>query len=98
MTTPAFVHLRLHTEFSVTDSMVRVDDVITAAAADAMPALAITDLMNVFGMVKFYKTARSSGVKPIIGADCWITNETDRDKPTRLLVLVRNRKGYLRLC
>jgi len=98
MPVPQFVHLRLHTEFSVTDGMVRIDDVVARAAADGMGALAITDLANLFGMVKFYKAARSAGVKPIIGADVWIANDVDRDRPARALLLVRNRQGYLRLC
>ena len=98
MPTPAFVHLRLHSEFSVTDSTVRIDRLIAAAQADGMAALALTDLANLFGMVKFYRAARAAGVKPIIGVDCWITNESDRDKPGRLLLLVRSSAGYLRLC
>ncbi len=98
MTDPRFVHLRMHTEFSVSDGTVRIDDVVERAAADGMSALAITDLANMFGMVKFYKAARSAGVKPIIGADVWITNEVDRDKPSRLLLLCRSRAGYLNLC
>ncbi len=95
---PSFIHLRLHSEYSVVDGIVRVDDAVAAAAADGMPALALTDLSNVFGMVKFYKAARAAGVKPIIGCDVWLTNETDRDKPFRLLLLVQNHAGYLRLC
>jgi DNA polymerase-3 subunit alpha len=98
MTSPQFVHLRLHSEYSIVDGLVRIDDVVRAAAKDAQPALAITDLANLFGMVKFYKAARSKGVKPIVGCDVWITNENDRDKPTRLLLLVKNSAGYLRLC
>ena len=98
MPDPAFVHLRLHTEFSVTDGIVRIDDAVERAAADGMPALAITDLANVFGMVKFYKAARAAGVKPVVGCDLWITNESERDKPHRLLVLVQSRRGYLKLC
>src|SRR6185369_10065379 len=97
MGTPRFVHLRLHSEYSVTDGLVRIDEAVAKAAADGMPALAITDLSNVFGMVKFYKAARAKGVKPIIGCDLWITNETERDKPFRLLVLAQSRAGYLRL-
>ena len=62
--TPAFVHLRLHSEFTVTDGIVRIDEAVARAAADGMPALAITDLANLFGMVKFYKAARAQGVKP----------------------------------
>src|SRR5207249_8789653 len=97
MPNPAFVHLRLHSEFSITDGIVRIDEAVARAAADGMPALAMTDLANVFGMVKFYKAARAAGVKPIIGCDVWITNESERDKPHRLLLLTQSRAGYLRL-
>ena len=97
MPNPAFVHLRLHSEFSITDGIVRIDEAVERAAADGMPALAITDLANVFGMVKFYTAARAAGVKPIIGCDVWITNESERDKPHRLLLLAQSRAGYLRL-
>jgi len=97
MITPRFVHLRLHSEYSVTDGIVRIDEAVQRAAADAMPALAVTDAANVFGMVKFYRAARSRGIKPIVGADCWVRNEIDRDKPARLLLLCTSRAGYLRL-
>ena len=97
MSAPRFVHLRLHSEFSVTDGIVRLDEAVGKAAADGMPALALTDSANVFGMVKFYKVARAAGVKPLIGADCWIGNEIDREKPSRLLLLCASRAGYLRL-
>ncbi|WP_423682165.1 DNA polymerase III subunit alpha [Undibacterium sp. WLHG33] len=95
---PKFIHLRIHSEYSIVDGLVRIDDVIKAAAKDMQPAMAITDLANLFAMVKFYKAARGKGIKPIAGCDAWITNETDRDKPTRLMLLVKNRKGYLQLC
>jgi DNA polymerase-3 subunit alpha len=98
MTSPQFIHLRLHTEYSIVDGLVRIDDVVKAAAGDNQPAIAITDLSNLFGMVKFYKAARSKGVKPIVGCELWITNTEDRDKPSRLLVLAKNRTGYLQLC
>jgi len=88
----------MHSEFSVADGIVRVDEAVKRAAADGMPALALTDMANVFGMVKFYGAARGAGVKPVIGADCWLTNEADRDKPFRLLLLCASRGGYLRLC
>ena len=81
--TPRFIHLRLHTEYSISDGIVQVDSAIARAAADGMPALGISDLANLFGMVKFYKGARGKGIKPIIGADCWITNSIERDKPFR---------------
>lgn len=95
---PKFVHLRIHSEYSIVDGLVRIDDVIKAAAKDMQPAMAITDLANLFAMVKFYKAARGKGIKPIAGCDAWITNETDREKPSRLMLLVKNRKGYLQLC
>ena len=98
MADPAFVHLRLHSEFSVVDGILRVDDAVARAGEDAMPALGLTDLGNLFGMVKFYRAAREAGIKPIVGCDVWITNDTDRDKPGRVLLLCQSRAGYLRLC
>ncbi len=97
MPQPSFVHLRLHSEFSIVDGIVRIDEAVERAAADGMGALALTDLANVFGMVKFYRAARAAGLKPIVGCDVWITNEWDRDRPHRLLLLVRSSAGYLRL-
>jgi DNA polymerase-3 subunit alpha len=98
MPAPRFVHLRLHSEFSVTDGIVRIDAAVRRAAHDGMPALALTDSANVFGMVKFYREARAAGVKPVIGVDCWVQNETDADKPARALLLCATQAGYLRLC
>ncbi|OHC66288.1 MAG: DNA polymerase III subunit alpha [Rhodocyclales bacterium GWA2_65_19] len=98
---PKFVHLRLHSEYSITDGLTRIDEAVAQAAADGQPALAISDLANLFGMVKFYSAARGKGVKPIIGCDVWIGDEDIGDKhddPARLLLLVKNRAGYLRLC
>ena len=88
----------MHSEYSVSDGIVRLDRVVERAAQDGMPALALTDVANLFGMVKFYGAARGAGVKPLIGADLWLQNETDRDKPSRFLVLCASREGYLRLC
>jgi len=98
MSAPRFVHLRLHSEYSVSDGIVRIDDAVERAQADGMPALALTDAANVFGMVKFYRAARAAGVKPIIGVDAWLQNDTDRDKPWRVLLLCASRAGYQRLC
>ncbi|GAA5170610.1 DNA polymerase III subunit alpha [Viridibacterium curvum] len=95
---PAFVHLRLHTEFSIEDGITRIDDAIAAAASDGMPALGISDLGNLFGMVKHYKGCRSAGLKPIVAIDAWISNETDRNKPTRVMLVVKHRAGYQQLC
>ncbi|HEX2198919.1 MAG TPA: DNA polymerase III subunit alpha [Burkholderiales bacterium] len=98
MPAPHFVHLRMHSEYSVSDGIVRLEDAVQRAAADGMPALALTDLANLFGLVKFYGAARSAGVKPIVGADCWVQHPADRDKPSRILLLCASRAGYLRLC
>ena len=98
MTDPQFIHLRVHSEYSITDGILRIGDAVKRAAGDGMPALALTDLMNLFGLVKFYTGARGKGVKPIAGADCWIANPDEPDRPHRLLLLVKNRQGYLQLC
>ncbi|HYD80960.1 MAG TPA: DNA polymerase III subunit alpha [Paucimonas sp.] len=98
MTAPQFTHLRLHTEYSIVDGLVRYDEIVKAAAKDGQPAMAITDLANMFALVRFYKAARGKGVKPIAGCDAWITNDADREKPFRLLLLAKNRTGYLQLC
>ncbi len=93
-----FVHLRVHSEYSITDSIVRLDGLVAAAIKDQQPAVALTDLCNTFGWIKFYKAARGKGLKPILGADVLITNAKDRDRPFKALLLVRDRSGYLRLC
>ena len=94
-----FVHLRLHTEFSVVDGTNRIDDVVKAAAQDGQPALAITDYNNLFGGIKFYKAARGQGVKPLLGAEVVIEGMGDEPALTsRLLLLVQDHGGYLNLC
>ncbi|MFN0314790.1 MAG: DNA polymerase III subunit alpha, partial [Burkholderiales bacterium] len=95
---PAFIHLRLHSEYSISDGIVRIDDAVEKAVNDGMPALALTDLSNVFGLVKFYQAARAGGIKPLVGCDLWLSNEKPGEKPTRFLLLCQNRPGYLRLC
>ncbi|WP_137937229.1 DNA polymerase III subunit alpha [Chitinivorax sp. B] len=97
MNAPDFVHLRLHSEFSIQDGIVRIDDAVGRAKSEKMPALGISDLANMFGMLKFYKACRSKGIKPVIGCDVWIENETDRDKPYRAMFICRNRDGYGRV-
>ena len=93
-----FVHLRLHTEFSVVDGTNRIDEIVSAAAADAQPALAITDLNNLFGAVKFYKATRGAGVKPLIGAEVFFEGlGGDAQSLSRMLLLVQNTQGYLNL-
>ena len=80
------------------DGTVRIGDYVKHAAADQMPALALTDLSNLFGAVKFYKSARGKGLKPLIGCDIWLENEAKRDQPHRVLLLCQTHDGYLRLC
>jgi DNA polymerase-3 subunit alpha len=98
MYAPSFVHLRLHSEYSIVDGTLRIDDAVAAAAADGMPALALTDLANMFGLIKFYRAARTAGLKPVIGCDAWVTHESSRDQPYRLLLLAQSHAGYLKLC
>ncbi|PXW92267.1 DNA polymerase III alpha subunit [Sphaerotilus hippei] len=99
----SFVHLRTHTEYSVVDGTLRIDDVVQAAARDGQVAMAITDLSNLFGGIKFYNAARKKGVQPILGADLWLEPEgpaaAGETRPaSRLMVLVQDRQGYLNLC
>ncbi len=96
----AFVHLRTHTEFSVVDGTLRIDELVDAAAGDGQAALAITDLSNLFGGVKFYKEARKAGVKPMLGADVWLEPDAAAGEklPSRLLLLAQNKAGYHNLC
>ena len=98
MPSPSFIHLRLHSEYSIADGIVRINEAVAAAKNDAMPALALTDLSNVFGLVKFYKEARGKGIKPIVGCDVFVTNLAKRDQPFRVLLLCQSNIGYLRLC
>ena len=92
-----FVHLRVHTEYSLLDSVVRVPGLIDAVAAAGMPAVALTDECNLFAMVKFYRAAIARGVKPIIGVDLLVREPGERDAPCRLTLLCQNEAGYLNL-
>ncbi len=94
-----FVHLRIHTEFSIVDGTNRIDEIVAAAALDKQPALAISDLVNLFGTVKFYSEARKAGVKPLIAADVWVQvpGKNAASPPARMLLLVQSHKGYLNL-
>ncbi|NLY26891.1 MAG: DNA polymerase III subunit alpha [Alcaligenaceae bacterium] len=96
--TPPFVHLRVHSEFSVVDGIGRISALVKKAASFGQPALALTDLSNLFGLIKFYKAARGAGIKPVAGCDVWLQNDEDRDKPHRVLLLAANHQGYLALC
>ncbi len=97
MPTP-FVHLHLHSEFSLVDGTLRIKQMVEKARELGMPAIAITDQNNLFAMVKFYRAAEAAGIKPIIGADILIRSPEDPDSVTRLVLLCQDRTGYLNLC
>ena len=92
-----FVHLRLHTEYSLRDSVVRIAELVDKVAEAGMPAVAITDQNNLFAMVKFYRAAMSKGVKPIIGVDLTVAESDARSAPTRIALLCLDETGYLNL-
>ena len=91
---PRFAHLRVHTEYSLVDSLVRVKDLVAACAERELPAVALTDECNLFAMVKFYRAAEAAGIKPILGADLWLDEPADRDQPSRFTLLCRNQEGF----
>jgi len=92
-----FVHLHVHTEYSMVDSTVRIPGLVERCAKEQMPAVALTDQNNLFGLVKFYRQAIAAGIKPIIGLDLRIENDDDPDHPFTLLLLVQNNDGYRNL-
>ena len=92
-----FVHLRVHSEFSLYDSTIRIKKLIGAAAGQGMPAVALTDQANMYGLVKFYKSCLDNGVKPVLGADLWLENPDDLLQPFRITALCQTPEGYLGL-
>ncbi len=92
-----FVHLHLHTEYSIVDSIVQVKPLCSAVKNENMPAVAITDICNLFGMVKFYKAALANGIKPIVGAELWVENEDKNGPIHKLVLLCQNMQGYQNL-
>lgn len=92
-----FVHLHLHTEYSMVDSTVRIPELVARCREQEMPAVALTDQNNLFALVKFYRKAIAQGVKPIIGLDLRIVNDDDAEHPFTLLLLVQNNEGYRKL-
>ena len=94
---PSFVHLHVHSEYSLVDSTVRIPALLEACASAAMPAVALTDRNNLFGMVKFYSKALAAGVKPLIGADIDLRNPDDPANPYTLILLCQDLDGYRNL-
>lgn len=93
----SFIHLHLHSEYSLVDGIVRIKRLVEAVAKADMPAVAITDQCNLFAMVKFYRAAMNAGIKPIVGVDLWVHNEADPNQPSRLILLCQSHPGYLNL-
>ncbi|MCK4743586.1 MAG: DNA polymerase III subunit alpha [Sulfuriflexus sp.] len=92
-----FVHLHLHTEFSLVDGLVRIKPLMQTVANLNMPAVALTDQSNLFAMVKFYRAALAAGIKPIIGVEMLIHPESERIPPSRIILLCQNHEGYLNI-
>lgn len=91
-----FAHLRLHTEFSISDGLVTIKPLIAKLHEHSMPAVAITDMANMFSLIKFYSAAIKAGIKPVCGCDVLVESD-DPSKQTRLVLLVKNQTGYLSL-
>jgi DNA polymerase-3 subunit alpha len=94
---PSFVHLHLHSEYSLSDGLVRVKPLVKAAAAANMPAVAVTDRTNLFCLVRFYKAALAAGIKPIAGTELALHDPDNPAQPTRLVLLVQDAAGYTNL-
>ena len=92
-----FIHLRVHSEFSLVDGIVKIKPLISQLRKLAMPAVALTEQNNLFSLVKFYRAAQRAGIKPIIGADIYLYNEDDSAAPYRMTLLAQNHSGYLNL-
>ncbi|MGA0002272.1 MAG: PHP domain-containing protein, partial [Steroidobacteraceae bacterium] len=92
-----FVHLRLHTEYSLVDGVIRVDALMGAVAAAGMPAVAVTDRSNLFALVKFHSAAQKAGIKPLIGVDLLIGEPEGQGEPSGLTLLVQDAKGFRNL-
>lgn len=97
MSDSKFVHLNLHSEFSLVDGIVRIKSLATRLSELSMPAVALTDQTNIFGAVKFYRACLSAGIKPILGADIGVRNPDDDAKPFHLILLCQDEPGYKNL-
>src|SRR5690554_3557282 len=91
---PSFVHLRVHTEYSLVDGLVRIKPFVKAVAEKGMPAVAVTDQSNMCSLVKFYRAAMGAGIKPISGVDLWVQGEDEDSPVSRLTLLAMDNVGY----
>jgi len=96
MNQPEFVHLHLHSEFSIRDGLIRLKPLIAQTQAQGMTAVAVTDTCNLFGLVRFFKAALAARVKPIVGAELWVRHEVS-DQPFPMVALCQNDSGYRNL-
>ena len=92
-----FVHLRLHSEYSLVDGLVRIKPLAAKVASLDMPAVALTDFNNFFGLVKFYKASQAVGVKPILGAEVLVLDDSGEGALTQLVLLIVDNVGYKNL-
>ncbi len=97
MAQPDFVHLRVHSDYSMVDGLNKTKPIVAKAAEVNMPVFAITDQMNLCGLVKFYGASHNSGIKPLVGADLWLNSPEFEGEVCRLLVLAKNNEGYKNL-
>ncbi len=93
----SFVHLRVHSEYSLVDGITRVKPLAAAVAQHKMPAVALTDQANLFALVKFYRAAIAAGIKPLIGVDVLLQGSDANAELTRMTLLCQNNTGYLNL-
>ena len=97
MSMPRFVHLHVHSEYSIVDGIVRVDDLAEHCKELGMAAVALTDQNNVFALPKFYRAAQEAGIKPIVGVEAWVTPAAGVAERFRMVLLCQNRVGYRNL-
>lgn len=93
----SFVHLRLHSEFSLIDGLVRIKPLVKQVAELGMPAVALTDHTNFYALIKFYKAAIGAGIKPIYGSDFHLVDDNDETQISSLCLLAQNNQGYRNL-
>ncbi|MCK9188886.1 DNA polymerase III subunit alpha [Acidithiobacillus sp.] len=94
MSTPQFIHLHVHSEYSLEDGIIPVKALARRCAERGMPAVAITDHGNLFALVKFYNAVRGQGVKPVIGSEIWVHDAAEPEQPAGLILLCMNKTGY----